>query len=193
MKKKLALICCLALTLTLTATACGNNDEDTYTSSNTEVTDTADSASKSPLSDKEYPDLKIKIKKNTNIDDIIIKLIQEYNDNVNLYTKYSENHAFELSKGMTIADAGDFEEYFEGWYKWFYKIKSVDENDIPDDYKPIWSDFRKMANYDKPRLDAIYNSDFIGMRSYMNEIFEYNTTCLESLTNQYDKLLANAQ
>lgn len=177
--------CCCTLALIFSFAACG--DEKSSTDDLVIATiDSADSSTKSPLSDMEYPELAID--KNTSFDEVMTTLLEDYIEAINNYSAYTEEHYYELSLGKQVCSIPDYKETFECWYQWFYKINSVKDEDIPEEYKSVWENFKSMASYDKPYIDNVYTSDFEALSSNMNEVFAYNAIVIQSVQDSLNEI-----
>lgn len=189
MKIRKLLICFCAVITAFSITACGDDDssDNNTKNSSTFATDTADSASANPLSGKEYPELAIS--KKTDFNEVLTTLLQDYINAVNSYNTYTQDHSAEFALNRQVCDIPDYEEAFECWYQWFYKINSVEDENVPDEYKAVWEHFKNMASYDKPFLDAVYTSNLNDMCENMDKVLEYGSTEVEAIQEEYAKLL----
>lgn len=182
MKIRRLLILCLAAFMTvLPLTACGDKEGETQT----DTYDTADAAT--PLSNKEFPDARIKSTKD--FKEVVGEVLTDYINCVNSYSEYTQAHEYEFAQGMTVKQIPGYQDSFECWYEWFYKISSVDDDDVPDEFKSIWQHFKNMAMHNKPRLDEVYSCNVNDMAIKMDEVLEYDSTEVEAIQTEYSALL----
>lgn len=111
-------------------------------------------STENPLADKEYEAMVIST--DVPFEELWKELYIEYSSHILTLSDYLLLHGDEIETGGGFSNFDDFEQKFDGYYRFLYKVIYCESDNVPENYTDAWQYLKTTAWTNKSDLNELY-------------------------------------